>query len=435
MKKKIKNNKQAYKLSFFLLLFWSSICMAQNDLNYYINLAKKNSPLIVDNKNQSKANQQEIERLKAFYTKPQIGITANYLLAPIFSNDINNKGIQLNPTNAENYNGYDLGATNGGQYQGLLNVSQPILNGQRYKTTAEQFDVNSKINQNNIKLSQHDIEKIVTDQYLLCIQDGKQIEFVNQMIAFLENQKLILKKLVTNSIYKQSDGTLLNIEYQNYQGQLATLKANYQRDLYDLNILCGIDDTLVFDLIESKIELTSEKKNSAFAEKFNLDSLNLVTQQKIIELKYKPQLNAFVNTGLNAVNINTLSSRFGLSAGLSFTYSLFDGNQKKITRNKTEELQKTVTAYKVNFNNQNSMRKTKILAELNSYPERIKIVEQQSKEYDLLLDSYKKEMLAGQLSIINYIITLKNKMALARELTLLETQQQLLINNYNYWNW
>ncbi|WP_445716332.1 TolC family protein [Flavobacterium sp.] len=433
MKKTIKYKIQ--KFYFILLLFWSALGVAQNDLNFYIKTAKNNSPLITDNKNQTQANQQEIERLKAFYTKPQIGITANYLLAPIFSNDINNKGIQLNPTNAENYYGYDLGATNGGQYQALLNLSQPLFNRKRFKTVTEQIDVNSKINQNNIKLSEHDIEKIITDQYLICIQDKKQIVTVNQMITILENQKSILNKLVTNSIYKQSDETLLNIEYQNYQGQLATLKANYQRDLFDLNILCGIDDNTVINLTENVIELTSEKKSSAFVEKFNLDSLNLATQQKIIELKYKPQLNAFVNTGLNAVNINTLSSRFGLSAGLSFTYSLFDGNQKKITRNKTEELQKTVTAYKLNFNNQNSMRKTKILAELNSYPERIKILEQQSKEYDMLLDSYKKEMLVGQLSIINYIITLKNKMALARELTLLQTQQQLLINNYNYWNW
>lgn len=435
MNKKNRTNKQAYKLSFILLLFCSTYCIAQNDLNYYINTAKKNSPLINDNKNQSQANQQEIERLKAFYSKPQIGLAGNFLLAPIFSNDINNKGIQLNPTNAENYYGYDLGATNGGQYQALLNLSQPLFNGQRYKTALAQIDVNSRINQNNIKLSEHDIEKIVTDQYILCIQDNKQIEFINQMIALLEDQKSILNKLVASSIYKQSDGTLISIEYQNYQGQLAALKANYQRDLFDLNILCGIDDNTLISLTEKKIELTPEKENSAFVEKFNLDSINLVTQQKFIELKYKPQLNAFVNTGLNAVNINTLSNRFGLSAGLNFTYSLFDGNQKKITRNKTEYLQNTVTAYKVNFNNQNSMRKTKILAELNSYPERIKIVEQQSKEYDLLLNSYKKEMVAGQLSIINYIITLKNKMALARELTLLATQQQLLINNYNYWNW
>lgn len=435
MKKIIKNNSQGYKLYFILLLFWSTLCVAQNDLNFYINTAKKNSPIITDNKNQSQANQKEIERLKAFYTKPQIGITANYLVAPVFSNDINNKGVQLNPTHTENYYGYDVGATNGGQYQALLNLSQPLFNGLRYKIASSQIDVNSKINQNNIKLSEHDIEKIVTDQYILCLQDIKQIEFLNQMITLLENQKSILNKLVASSIYKQSDETLINIEYHNYQGQLATLKANYQRDLFDLNILCGIDDNALINLTENKIEPTPEKKNSAFAEKFNLDSINLATQQKIIELKYKPQLNAFVNTGLNAVNINTLSSRFGLSAGLSFTYSLFDGNQRKITRNKTEQLQKTVTAYKVNFNNQNSMRKTKILAELNSYPERIKIVEQQSKEYDLLLDSYRKEMLAGQLSIINYIITLKNKMALARELTALETQQQLLINTYNYWNW
>ena len=102
------------------------------------------------------------------------------------------------------------------------------------------------------------------------------------MITILENQKSILNKLVTNSIYKQSDETLLNIEYQNYQGQLATLKANYQRDLFDLNILCGIDDNTVINLTENVIELTSEKKSSAFVEKFNLDSLNLATQQKLL---------------------------------------------------------------------------------------------------------------------------------------------------------
>ena len=353
---------QTPRVYFIFLLFWSTFCVAQNDLSYYINTAKKNSPLIADNKNQSQANQQEIERLKAFYTKPQIGITADYLLAPILSKDNNNNEVQLNPTNANNYYGYDLGATNGGQYQALLNVSQPLFNGQRYKTASEQMAVNSKINQNNIKLSEHDIEKIVTDQYILCLQDNKQIDFVNQMIALLDNQKSILKKLVESSIYKQSDGTLVNIEYQNYQGQLATLKANYQRDLFDLNILCGINDNRLIKLPENKIILSSEVQKTAFDEKFSLDSINLVTQQKIIELKYKPQLNAFANTGLNAVNINTISNRFGLSAGLSFTYSLFDGNQKKATRSKTEYLQKTVAAYKTNFNNQNSMRKAKILA-------------------------------------------------------------------------
>jgi outer membrane protein TolC len=435
MKKKIKTNMQTPKGYFIFLLFWSTFCVAQNDLNYYINTAKKNSPLIADNKNQSQANEQEIERLKAFYTKPQIGITADYLLAPILSKDNNNNEVQLNPTNAYKYYGYDLGATNGGQYQALLNVSQPLFNGQRYKTASEQMAVNSRINQNNIKLSEHDIEKIVIDQYILCLQDNKQIDFLNQMIALLDNQKSILNKLVESSIYKQSDCTLVNIEYQNYQGQLATLKANYQRDLFDLNILCGINDNKLIKLAENKIVLTSVTQKTAFDEKFSLDSINLATQQKIIELKYKPQLNAFANTGLNAVNINNLSNRFGLSAGLSFTYSLFDGNQKKATRSKTEYLQKTVAAYKANFNNQNSMRKTKILAELNSYPERINIADQQLKNYDLLINSYKKEMLAGQLSIINYIIILKNKMAVERESTLLSTQQQLLINNYNYWNW
>lgn len=409
--------------------------MAQNDLSYYISTAKKNSPIIADNQNQSLVNQKEIERLKSFYTKPQIGITADYLLAPILNKDNNSNQIQLNPTSANKYYGYDLGATNGGQYQALLNVSQPLFNGQRYKTASELIAVNSKINQNNIKLSEHDIEKIVTDQYILCLQDNKQIDFINQMMALLNNQKSILRKLVESSIYKQSDATLLNIEYQNYQGQLATLKANYQSHLFDLNILCGINDNTLIKLSENKISLISENQKSVFFEKFSLDSINLATQQKIFELKYKPQLNAFANTGLNAVNANTIPNRFGVSAGISFSYALFDGNQKKTTRNKTELLQRTITAYKTNFNNQNTMRKAKILAELNTYPERIAIAERQLKDYDLLLISYKNEMLVGQLSIINFITTLKNKMTLQKDFVLLSAQQQLLINTYNYWNW
>lgn len=424
-----------FRLFFPFLLFSSTFCIAQNDLNYYINTAKKNSPIIADNQNQSLAYQKEIDRLKAFYTKPQIGITANYLLAPILNKDSNSSQIQLNPTNAEKYYGYDLGATNGGQYQALLNVSQPLFNGQRYKTNSELMAVNSKINQNNIKLSEHDIEKIVTDQYILCLQDSKQIEYVNQMITLLDNQRTILRKLVERSIYKQSDATLLNIEYQNYQSQLAALKANYQSHLFDLNILCGINDNTLVKLSENKIPLTAENQKSIFFEKFSLDSINLATQQKVFELKYKPQLNAFANTGLNAVNINTISNRFGISAGISFSYALFDGNQKKATRDKTELLQRAITAYKTNFNNQNTMRKAKILAELNTYPERITIVEQQLKEYDLLLISYKNEILVGQLSIINFITTLKNKMTLQKDFALLSSQQQLLINTYNYWNW
>lgn len=418
-------------LHFIVIFFTTESTNAQNSLNYYITNAKKNSPLIVENQNQSKANQLEIDRLKAQYTKPQIGVTATYLLAPIVANN----QLILNPVSANKYYGYDLGASNGGQYQALVNINQPLLANSRYTTAKELSEVNTKINENNIVLTAHDIEKTVTDQYILCWLDTQQINFVEQMLEFIINQKKILEKLVNSSIYKSSDLSLLNIEYQNNQLQLATLKINYQNHLMDLNILCGINDTAIVIIKQPEIISQLENKESSFLTKFSLDSMGLKSQQSILELKYKPQLNAFLNSGLNAVNYATISNRLGFSVGLSFSYTIFDGKQKLITRNKTELLQNTIERYRENFTNQNNIRKTKIKNELSSFNERTVILENQLKEYDIIISNYRKEILSGQLSIINYITTLKNKSLLQKDFALLNTQKLLLINTFNYWNW
>ena len=418
----------------FLLGFCIHV-KAQHSLQDYIRSAKENSPLINDNKNQSQANQWEAERLKAFYTKPKIGVTANYLFSPIISTDNNKPSFQPNPEIATNYYGYDLAYSNGGTYQAMLNVTQPLFNGSRSEIATEQLSVAAQVNENNTKLSEHDIEKIIGGQYILCLQDNKQIAYAETMVKFLEDQRTILKKLVENSIYKQSDLSLLNIEYNNFLSQLTTFKANYRRDLMDLNILCGINDTALVQLQNSHLALNSPVSNSMYLEKFRLDSLNLMARQKAFELKYKPQLNLFANTGLNAVYAPTIPNRFGVSAGLSFTYNFYDGNQKKINQNKTQVLEQSISIYKENFMTQNTVRKSKIMAELQSYTDRISIAEAQLSDYELVLKSYKMEILSGQLSIINYTTILKNMAALQRDYTLLFSQQQALINAYNYWNW
>ncbi len=420
-----------------LILFsvYSIVTSAQYNLSYYKLAAKKNSPLINDNNNQNKANQLEVKRLKAFYTKPQIGITANYLFSPIISTDNNKTTFEPNTSGATNYYGYDLAYSNGGTYQAMLNVTQPLFNKKRFGTASEQLNVIAKINDNNTQISEHDIEKIVTDQYILCLQDTKQIAYAATMVKLLSDQKEILRKLVDSSIYKPSDLTLLNIEHQNFLAQLTNFNATYQRDLLDLNILCGINGTALVQLQNSDLALNSTVTNSLFLEKYNLDSLNLMAQQKAFELKYKPQLNLFANTGLNAVYAPTIPNRFGISAGLSFSYNFFDGNQKSISRNKTELLEKSISFYKDNFISQNTVRKSKLLTEIQSLTDRIAIAEQQLKQYELLLNSYKKEIISGQLSIINYTMVLKNMATTQRDYTLLFSQQQSLINGYNYWNW
>lgn len=427
-------------------IFFLTLCLtpylsvAQNTLSYYVDAAQKNSPLINDNHRQAEANSFEAERLKAFYTKPQVGVTANYLFAPIISSNNGKNTFQSNPdkqtfTANDKYYGYDLASTNGGLYQALFTITQPLFNGERYKVVNEQLGTVSKIYENNAKLSAHDIEKFVTDQYVLCIQDKMQLHYTEAMLSLLTNQKEILKKLIENGIYKKSDLILLNIEFQNFASQKTTFNASYRRDLLDLNILCGINDTSLVQLQIPELIINPFIENSAFIEKYRLDSLNLLTQQKFFDLKYKPQINLFANSGINTVYAPNIPNRFGFSTGISFNYIFFDGGQRKLNRNRIDVQQKAVSFYKENFISQNTVRKNKIMTELKSYDERIVISEQQMKEYEMLIDSYKKEITLGQLSIVNYITTLKSLSLLQRDYALLFAQKQSLINTFNYWNW
>jgi len=418
-----------------IFIFNINFLFSQTDLEFYINAAKQNSPLINDNQNQSKVSQLEAARLKAFYKKPQVGVTASYIFSPIINLDNNQSKFEGNSNGADKYLGYDFAASNGGVYQALLNVTQPLFNSQKLKTSTEQVNVISQINQNNIKLTGHDIEKIITDQYILCLQDIKQTVYINSMLEILNEQKDIIKKLVGASIYKQSDLSLLNIEYQNFLFQQTSFNSNYKRDFLDLKILCGIKDTSISILKEIDLKLTVNTETSFFFEKYRLDSINLIATKNVYELKYKPQLNLIANTGLNAVYAPTIPNRFGFNAGFSFAYNFFDGKQKNINRSKTDILLKSVSFYKENFVTQNSMRKTKILNELESYISRINIAEQQLKEYSTLINLYKKEIITGQLSIINYVTVLKNMATMQRDYTLLTSQKQSLINAFNYWNW
>lgn len=431
----ISTNTVKYSIAFFLLLATFQYSNGQNSLEYYVGKAQTNSPLINEYKNSAKINRLESERLRVLYTKPQVEIAANYLLSPIITTDNNQTKLVLNPENAINYYGYDLSYSNGGQYQAMLNVTQPVFNGHRFQTLSEQLNVASQINHNSAQFNAHDIEKMVADQYILCLQDSKQVAFAKAMINLLADHKKILEKLVANSLYKQSDLRLLVIEQQNFMAQLIVFKASYLRDLMDLNMTCGIKDTTMVELQVSRLVLNDSVGHSGFLEKYRLDSMNLEAQQKASELKYKPQINLFANTGLNAVYAPTLPKRFGLSAGISFIYYLWDGNQREINRGKTQLMEESILFYKENFITQNMIRKAKIINEVQSIKDRISIAEQQLQEFDLLLNSYKKEIALGQLSIINYITVLKNMAMAQRDYIMLFSQQQSLINEYNYWNW
>lgn len=418
-----------------LISFTFQIVQAQNSLNYYISKATQNSPLLKVNENEKNLNQLEFERIEAIYHKPQLDITGRYAVAPILSSDNNTRRFELNPQAANNYIGYDLGLTNGGEYQALLNITQPLFVSGRYNKEFFKLRINQQIIDNNRKLTSREVERVVTEQYLLCQYRARQISQAKHMLDLVQQQLEILKLLAEKGIYKSSDIILMNVELQNTQSLYNSAKINYRNDLLDLNSLCGIDDTAWVRLEEVNLAIQRTDNKYLWLESFRLDSLNLSADYNLTRMQYLPQVSIFGNSGLWAVHYSDLSKRWGVSAGINLTWNIYDGGQKHLNRQRWEILNRNVSIQKNYFWVQNNLRIKKILNEIRNKDSRLASLQNQLRNYDHLVDIYKVEFSKGLISVIDFLTILRNKISLQDEYEYTNYEKQVLISSYNYWAW
>ena len=281
----------------------------------------------------------------------------------------------------------------------------------------------------------HEMEQLVGYQYILCLKSKAQWKNSEFMQKLLDEQVSILNKLVENAVYKQSDLLLLQIEKQNLELNTKSFKDDFKNSIYDLNLLCGIKDSSYIEIVEIDLKLKSvNTTNSQFLASYKLDSLGIVADQSIIELKYKPQLSLFANAGLNSVNIPSLN-RLGISAGLTFSWNLYDGNQRKLEREKANVNINTLEFEKNHFKTQQEINKDKIKSQIKSLEERRIILENQLNQYDKLYKVYENELSQGLLSIMDFKNLMKDITAKKQDFLLQKMEKQLLVNSYNYWNY
>lgn len=418
------------------LLLLSVILNAQTrDLNYYFELAETNSPLINKSLNENKIADLDLKLIRSILSKPELNIEANVLFAPIISHDNNKTRFELVSKGADNYTGYDLAITDGGQYQALLSLKQPLLTSSIYESYSNKAEVTHRINENSIELTKHELKQLVSYQYILCMKSKKQSEISANLLEELKGQLEILHKLVDNAIYKQTDLMLLQIEYNNYEIEYETFLDEYKNNFYDLNLICGINDSNSTDLQDIEFHLKANDLTlSKFLTVYRLDSLNIIAEQTISEQKYKPQLYFFANAGLNAVYLPAIN-RLGFSTGLNFSYNLYDGNQRQIQREKSAIYQQNIDFEKKTFKTHYEIYKTKYLNQIKSLEQRIQLIETQLEQYDKLYNVYNIELSQGEASIMDFKNLLKDIAAKKQESLLLKMEKQTLINSYNYWNY
>ena len=418
----------------FFGIFSLQIATAQqHDLPYYQTQAHLNNPTVEENNNIQLFNNLQNDLTLAQFRKPQINLTADYLFAPYFNNNGQFIAITTNPE--KNAYGYDIGLSNGGLYATQLNVSFPLFNGGIIKTYENQTLIQNQLLQNNNSQILHDLDKTISDQYIAVYQVQLQSTYQQKLIAMVQDRQQIFEALVLKALMQQSDYLLLEIELKQLQYDLLQLKINLSAAFNQLNNICGIRDTTLFELFSPTILQTQPTQQFNYKLKFELDSINIIAQLQVFNTSYKPQLAAFGNTGINATDAANIPHSIGVSAGLHLLIPLYDGGQKK-----TVALQNKLLLDNLHFyQNQNSItvqnNLTSLQQQINLTQQAITLINSQLSSQETLLLILKDKVVTGQISVTDYLNALKDYAASNQNIIQAQTNLWLLINQYNYINW
>ena len=388
-------------------------------LQTYLAAAHASSPVLLENQNLAAIADLEVEKTKAAYKMPEISATGNFLYAPVV------KGV-----------GYDEAITNIALYSAQLNINKPLFIRPQVEAQVKTSLVNQEMYRQNTARSLHDLDQQVTEQYILTWQNLERIANAQNLLDILTEQEKVVRAFAENAILSQSDVLFFTIEKENQQLTLRDFQIAYRQGLSNLNLLAGQVDTAYAELQKPEIVWRADTSGlSNFLLTYRLDSLLAQSEQELSELKYRPQMSAFANEGLNAIRLGNSYKKFGFSVGLNFSYTLFDGNQRSLNRQQTQLRQQTSQAQRAFQAGQVRQQRLIALQQINLLDAKIGATQRQLAQYETLLKFYRERIAQGELSVNDYINTIKSFAAVQADFVSLKTSRLLLVNNYNYWNW
>lgn len=388
------------------------------NLDYYINKSLNNSPLLKDYQNQIEASGMDSLMIIASQ-KPQINANATALYAPSFTDVIH---------------GYDAAITNGGTYSTTISAQQYIFNKKSLSSKYENIHIQQRSLINTRKVSTNDLKRVVTNQYLAVYADYSDITFNKSFLKLLNDERDILKSLVQQGIYKQTDFLSLLIETQTQEILVNQLSAQLTKDIHGLNQICGINDTansqFSFPSIANN-EQTDHSSNPLF-QQFKIDSLKIVNQRSTIDVGYKPKISLIADVGFLSSTISNVYQHYGFSAGVNFTIPLYDGHQRKINYQRLAISENTRSNYESYFKNQYSQQVSQLQNDISFSKMMIEQQRNLLKSSEELITMAKVQLNHGNLLITDFLSAAKNYITINRNLNQSQIKVLQLINELNY---
>ena len=418
---------------FFIFLCFPILHGQEVGLDYFLQKAKENTPVLLENNNLQKIGEIQNDIIMAQNKAFQVNATSEVQVAPYFNN--NGRFIDVTTTPSPRAYGYDVGITNGGLYSAQLNVTKNLFN----QKTVDNLLFQNKVQNKTLSLSaeeiEHNLVKNITDTYIRAYQLQLQKNFTIEILKDLENRLKVVELLVKSAVLMESDYLLLQLDIDSKKLELQQIRTNLKTAINQLYSLSGIPIAETDRLSIPKLLTAANPISNFYQRKFQNDSLQVEANQNVFENKYKPQLSLYGNTGLNAVELTNIERRVGLSAGLRFTIPIYDGKQRKYNAQQSELKKETLEFYKENAEIQLENNIKSVEAQLIALEENILAIEEQLKKQQNVLEIYKGKLVQGQVSIVDYLNVIQTYKLNVQTKLQMQTNRLLLQSQYNFINW
>ena len=409
-----------------LLLIPGISALAQNNspappagnLDFYLQTALQNSPLLKDYQGQQQAGQVDSQLIRAGY-RPQVTGSSINTYAPTI----------------HGY-GYDNAISNGGNFSTLVTVNKTLVSQRRLDAQFGTIQLQNQGLSNTAKISEQDLKKNVTAQYITTYGDAQQLNFNRDIYALLQKEESLLKDLTEKNVYRQTDYLAFVVTLKQEGLLLQQLQIQYQNDYGTLNYLCGIVDTAAAPLQDPGIQLQilPDITNSVFFRQYHIDSLQLRNNRSLIDFGYKPKVNLYADGGYSSTLAYQAYKNFGASFGVSLSVPIYDGHQRKLQYSKLDIAERTRTGYKDFFTRQYNQQIAQLSRQLKATEELIGQINEQIKYSETLISVNGKLLGTGDARIADYILALSNYLNAKNLLTQNNITRLQIINQINYWN-
>ena len=388
------------------------------DLDYFIRQCLHNSPALRDFQNQIRSGRIDSLRIGSVFG-PQVNITSNNYVAPVI-----------------NGWGFDEIITDKAYINAQISVSKEITGARRRDNLYQSVHNQQQSIVNNMRISEQQLVKEVTDQYIAAWGLKQQLSYEYTLISLLKDETTIFKKLTEQNIYSQTDYLSLLLTVQQQELQAAQTKNQYKNSMASLNYLCGIGDTTSFSLAEPLLDpgRLIPVSDLLYFQSFINDSLKLINDYNQINLEYKPKINIFGDAGyFSSLNIHP-ERNFGAGAGINLTVPIYDGHQKRMQIDKNLIAEQTRQGYRDFYIMQFNQQMNELFRQLSANRQLDGLIEQQVIYAGNLVDANHKLLEKGEVRVADYLIAVSNYLTSTHEQVRNKVERYLIISQINYWN-